>query len=157
MNLFRQNSLPVAALAIALAACTMAPTPATLSEAATAQDWGNAPGAQLNKTYQKDVRRILSRMTRSEAITALHDAGYECTYGEAHEDYPEPAAQCTRGFATRACQMDWEIFLTSEPSKPNGIESLDASFVRDCVGTDRDYPEPVVSEIDSQLAPPRID
>ncbi len=153
MKTDHRNSLPAALLAVLLAACTIAPTPATLSEVAGAHDWANAPGADLDKAFGRDTKRILSRMTRSDAIGALNSAGYTCIYGEGHEDYPEPAAQCTRGFATRACQMDWEVFLTSDPAKPGQVESLEGSFVRDCVGTDRDYPEPKISAIDDQLAP----
>lgn len=156
MKINRQNSLPAAALAIVLAACAVTPAPATLAEVSTAHDWANASGKELNASFSKDVQRILGRGGRSDAIGALHDAGYECIYGEGHEDYPEPAAQCTRGFATRACQMDWEVFLTSDPARPNSIDSLDASFTRDCVGTDRDFPEPKVSAIDDQLAPPNL-
>jgi hypothetical protein len=71
-------------------------------------------------------------------------------YGEAHQDYPDPMAVCSRSFATRACQMDWEISSTAE----NGmVDDVDGSFRRDCVGTADDWPEPVVSEIDAQLAP----
>jgi len=153
MNLHRQNSLPAAFLALVLAACAVAPAPATLGEAASARDWQYGQAADHDRAFSKDVNRILGRMTRSEAIGALQDAGYECIYGEAHEDYPEPAAQCTRGYATRACQMDWEVFLTSVPERPGRIDSLEASFARDCVGTDRDYPEPKISAIDGQLAP----
>lgn len=153
MKINRQNALPTAFLAIALAACAVAPAPATLTEAASARDWANGPAIDHDRAFSKDVSRILGGASRADAIGALNAAGYECIYGEAHEDYPEPAAQCTRGFATRACQMDWEVFLTSVPERPGRVESLEASFARDCVGTDRDYPEPKVSAIDDQLAP----
>lgn len=156
MKIDRQNALPAALLAIALAACAVAPAPATLTEAASAHDWGNEPAADLDRAFSKDVRRILARASRSEAIGSLNNAGYECIYGEGHEDYPEPAAQCTRSFATRACQMDWEVFLTSDPARPGRVETLEASFARDCVGTDRDYPEPKITAIDDQLAPPNL-
>ena len=156
MKIDRQNALPAAFLAIALAACAVAPAPATLTEAASAHDWGNEPAAALDRAFARDVSRILAGASRSDAIGALNAAGYECIYGEGHEDYPEPAAQCTRAFATRACQMNWEVFLTSVPDRPNRVETLEAGFARDCIGTDRDYPDPKVSAIDDQLAPPSL-
>ncbi len=138
--------------ALALAACAGGPQPQTLAEA-TDRDWGNAPGAALNADFSKDVRRLLKRMPRADAIAAIEAEGYACQYGEAHEDYPEPMALCTRSFATRACQMDWEMFVTSDPKKPGRVNDAGASFTRDCVGRDRDWPEAKDSAIDDGLAP----
>lgn len=126
---------------------------ASLDQLHVMHDWQNADGARLDASYMSDVRHILAPLGREGALSTLQAAGYACVYGEAHEDYPEPAAQCTYSFATRACQMDWEVFLTSEPASPNGIETLDGGFQRDCVGTDRDWPVAGLTEIDRQLAP----
>ncbi|MFN3609845.1 MAG: hypothetical protein ACK4Y9_12345 [Hyphomonas sp.] len=124
----------------------------TLDELHGMYDWQYEPGSDLNSAYANDMRRVLVPMGREGALAALRSARYECLFGEAHDAYLEPAAQCTYSFATRACQMDWEVFLTSEPSRPGGIETLDTAFQRDCVGTDLDWPEKIVSEIDSQRA-----
>lgn len=118
-------------------------------------DWASGDGKGLEAAYKADIQSLLVPQKRAGALSALQAAGYECVFGEAHEDYPEPAAQCTYSFATRACQMDWEVFLTSEPAVPGGIETLDAGFTRDCVGVDRDWPVAVKSPIDDQLAGPR--
>lgn len=127
--------------------------PKTMTEA-QAKDWAYAPGEALNAEFAADVRTLLLDAKRPDAILALGEAGYECTYGEAHEDYPEPAAQCTRSFASRACQFDWEVFLTTDPAVPGEVDTVDAAFRRDCVGLADDWPEPVKSAIDDQLAPP---
>ncbi|MDZ4760764.1 MAG: hypothetical protein SGJ21_06810 [Alphaproteobacteria bacterium] len=139
--------------ALCLTACAGGPQPKSLSDLAASHDWGKEAGKNLNTAFDKNVRRILKRSTRPQAIEAVREAGYECIYGEGHEDYPEPAAQCTRSFATRACQMDWEIFLTSDPKVLGEIDEAAGSFRRDCVGRDRDWPEAVDSPIDDQLAP----
>jgi len=128
----------------------------TLDEVHVIYNWQDEPGTELARAYAGDVRRFLVPLGREGALAALRSAGYECIFGEAHEAYLEPAAQCTYSFASRACQMDWEVFLTSEPAMPGGIETLDTAFQRDCVGTGRDWPEPVLSAIDSQLAPPDL-
>lgn len=147
----RYATLPVMLLA---AACTAAPV--NLADAAAKHDWGNEPGAKLGSAFQQDVKRALGKRTRTDALSQIQSAGYECTFGEAHDDYPEPAAVCTRSFATRACQMDWEIMLTSDPKRPNSIEDIGGDFRRDCVGVDRDFPEPIRSSIDDQLAPANL-
>ncbi|MFT3724696.1 MAG: hypothetical protein QM773_14075 [Hyphomonadaceae bacterium] len=151
--------------ALALAACspaqhpaaTPAPepapataTPADLKALETAHDWQHEPGDKLNADWNAGVKAILGKLSRPAAIKAITIAGFECTYGEAHEDYPDPAAQCTRSFATRACQMDWEIFSTADKGMVNEV---DGSYRRDCVGTDDDWPDKVNSPIDSQLTP----
>jgi hypothetical protein len=143
--------LCVAGLILFAGACEAAPV--TLQEAAAAHDWQNESGASLQRAFATDVKRAVSTTSRATALEAIKTAGYECTYGEGHEDYPEPAAVCTRSFATRACQMDWEIMLTSDPKKPDSVDELSGDFKRDCVGVDRDFPEPVRSAIDDQLAP----
>lgn len=124
--------------------------PADLKALEAAHDWQNEPGASLNAAWAAGVIQLLSPMSRNDAIGAITGAGFECTYGEAHEDYPEPMAVCTRSFATRACQMDWEIWSTADKGR---VTEAGGDFKRDCVGTDRDWPDPVKSAIDDQLAP----
>jgi hypothetical protein len=138
--------------ALALAACAPAspPMPKTLAGLYQAHDWQYEPGQKAEKDFAEAVIAIIKPMTRPDAIKALYDAGYECIYGEASDGYPEPAAQCTRSFATRACQMDWEIFSTADKGK---VTDVSASFRRDCVGTDDDWPDKLNSPIDNQLAP----
>lgn len=147
-----------------LAACSPAPAPTPepapappaavapvdLKALEAAHDWQYEPGEKLDADWDAGVKALLGKMSRPDIIGAVNAAGFECIYGEAHEDYPEPAAQCTRGFATRACQMDWEIFTTSDKGM---VDEVGGSFKRDCVGVDRDWPEPVRSAIDDQLAP----
>jgi hypothetical protein len=104
----------------------------------------------LDDALAASARSILKPMSRPDAIKALNDAGYECTYGEASDAYPDPMAVCTRNFATRACQMTWEISSTADRGR---VRDVDASFTRDCVGVADDWPAPVESAIDDQLAP----
>lgn len=146
--------LVVAAAAALVSACSHDyPKPQTITEMHQWNDWQHERGEKLYAALANDVSRIARRSGRAAAIGQLQDAGYECIYGEAHEDYPEPAAQCTRSFATRACQLDWEVFLTSDPANPDSVDTTDVAFRRDCVGTAQDWPEPVESAIDDQLAP----
>lgn len=156
-------------LATALAACSPAPAPtpepapappaaavvapADLKALEAAHDWQHEPGEALNTAWNAGVVALLGEMSRPDIIAAVNAAGFACIYGEAHEDYPDPAAQCTRSFATRSCQMDWEIFSTADKGM---VDEVDGSFKRDCVGTADDWPDKVVSEIDSQLAPPTL-
>ncbi|MFN7178263.1 hypothetical protein [Hyphomonas sp.] len=128
--------------------------PATLDEFHASMDWQAGPGETLEADCANAVHTLLRPGGRAAALSALQAAGYECIYGEAHEDYPEPAAQCTRSFATRACQFDWEVFVTSDPARPDSVETTDSSFRRDCVGTADDWPDAMESAIDDQLAPP---
>lgn len=146
--------------AVALAACSPAPAPQAPPAAAApvdlkaleaAHDWQYGEGPKLNADWNAGVKALLGKMSRQDVIGAINAAGFACTYGEAHEDYPEPMAVCTRSFATRACQMDWEIASTADKGM---VDEVDGSFTRDCVGVDRDWPEPVRSAIDDQLAPP---
>lgn len=123
---------------------------ADLKALEAAHDWQNEAGEKLNTDWDAGVKALLGKMSRQDAIGAIKGARFECIYGEAHEDYPEPAAQCTRSFATRACQMDWEIFSTADKGM---VDEVDGSFKRDCVGTADDWPEPIKSAIDDQLAP----
>ena len=149
------KALLALALAAALGACAHNdPKPQTLSEMHQSHDWQNEPGETLQAALERDVRRIAAREGRAATLAQLGEAGYECQYGEAHEDYPEPMAVCTRSFATRACQMDWEVSLTSDPKKPGSVDTTDAGYRRDCVGTAEDFPEPIKSAIDDQLATP---
>ena len=138
-----------AAFALALAACSPS-QPATLDELEKGHDWQNEPGEKLNADFNAGALAILGKLSRPDAITAINDAGFECTYGEAHQDYPDPMAVCTKSFATRACQFDWEIASTADKGM---VEEVTGSFKRDCVGTDQDWPEKVKSAIDDQLAP----
>jgi len=150
-------------LAFALAACSpapapetappaeaAAPAPGTLKELEATHEWQRTPGEKLNADWNAGVKAILAKLSRPDAIAAIEEAGFACTYGEAHADYPDPAAQCTRSFATRACQMDWEIFSTADKGM---VTEVDGSYKRDCVGTDDDWPDKINSAIDEQLAP----
>jgi hypothetical protein len=150
---------------LALAACTPkepqaaapdAPVPQTaaapvaLKALEAAHDWQYDPGEKLNAAWNDGVKALIGKMSRPDAIKAITDAGFECQYGEAHEKYPDPMAVCTRSFATRECQMDWEISSTADKGM---VDEADGSYTRDCVGVDRDWPEPKKSAIDDQLAP----
>ncbi|MFN7178326.1 hypothetical protein [Hyphomonas sp.] len=142
-------------LVAGLAACAHDfPRPKTIAEMHDLNDWQHQRGEKLYVALANDVSRIARRSGRAATLAQLGEAGYECQYGEAHQDYPEPMAVCTRSFATRACQMDWEVTLTSDPERADSVETTGVDFRRDCVGTAADWPEPVESAIDSQLAPP---
>jgi opacity protein-like surface antigen len=153
----------VAGLAMLAAACAPAPeTPApappapetsgprTLTELESAHDWQRGSGEKLNADWNTGVQGVLGKLSRPDAIAAIEGAGFACTYGEAHQDYPDPMAVCTRSFATRSCQMDWEISSTAEGGM---VESVDGLFRRDCVGVDDDWPDEIRSAIDDQVAP----
>lgn len=127
-----------------------AAAPADLKALEAAHDWQHEPGEALNKAWNDGVVALLGKMSRPDIIGAITAAGFACIYGEGHEDYPDPAAQCTRSFATRSCQMDWEIFSTADKGM---VDEVDGSFKRDCVGTEDDWPDKVVSDVDKQLAP----
>jgi hypothetical protein len=145
-------------LAVGIGACSPqqakapapAPGPAVLKELEAAYDWQHEPGDKLNVSWNDGVKAILGKLSRPDAIAAINEAGFECTYGEAHEKYPDPMAVCTRSFATRACQMDWEISSTADKGM---VDEVDGTFKRDCVGTDDDWPDKIESAIDNQLAP----
>ena len=122
----------------------------TLEALNKAHDWQYDPGEALNASWNEGVKAILGKMSRPDAIGAIEAAGFECMYGEAHEEYPDPMAVCTRSFATRDCQMDWEISSTAEKAM---VDEVDGSFKRDCVLNDRDWPDKVNSAIDEGLAP----
>lgn len=124
----------------------------TLSDLHHQTDWQWGDGAQVQADLARGFARTAAHAGRAKTLKQVQAAGYECIYGEAHETYPEPAAVCSRGFATRACQMDWELTLTSDPAQPNSVVTTDAAFRRDCAGTANDWPVPVVSRIDDQLA-----
>ena len=128
-------------------------TAMTISEMHQMHDWQNESGAQLSAALASDVSKIAHRAGRAGTLAQLQAEGYECLYGEAHEDYPEPAAVCSRSFATRACQMDREVPLTSDPERADSVGSTDVDFRRDCGSVGADWPEPVVSGIDTHLAP----
>lgn len=123
--------------------------PVTLLDVHQSKDWANTPGAELDAAFTTDVNSSLRDQNRSDAILALGESGYECIYGEEHEAYPEPAAQCTRSFASRSCQFDWEMFLTTDPAVPGEVDTLETSVRRDFVGTADDWPEPVKSAINN--------
>lgn len=126
--------------------------PADLKTLDAAHDWQNGPGERLNADFNAGAIAILGKMSRPDAIDAINAAGFACTYGEAHQDYPDPMAVCAKSFATRACQMDWEIASTADKGM---VEEVTGSFKRDCAGTDQDWPDKVNSPIDDQLAPAR--
>ena len=115
-----------------------------------AHDWQHEPGEALNAGWNEGVKTLLGKLSRQDAIAAIEGAGFACIYGEAHQDYPDPMAVCSRSFATRACQMDWEISSTADKGM---VQELDGAFRRDCVGMDDDWPDKVKSAIDDQLAP----
>lgn len=126
------------------------PAPADLKALEAAHDWQNEPGEKANADWNTGVKAILAKMSRPDAIAAIEAAGFSCIYGEAHETYPDPMAVCSRSFATRDCQMDWEIASTADKGM---VTNVDGTYRRDCVGTDRDWPDVVKSAIDDQLAP----
>ena len=150
--------LLTAGLAMLAAACAPGPeTPApgnagakTLAEVENAHDWQHGPGEKLNADWNAGVQGILGKLSRPAAIAAIEEAGFACIYGEAHQDYPDPMAVCARSFATRSCQMDWEISSTADKGM---VDSVDGSFRRDCVGVEDDWPDEIKSAIDDQLAP----
>lgn len=148
------KSIWVVVLAAGLGACAHgAAAPKTITEVHQQHTWQHEPGTDLLAAMEKQVDRIARREGRAATLAQLSEAGYECTFGEAHPDYPEPMAVCTRSFATRACQFDWEVSLTSDPKVTDSVDETSAGFTRDCVGTGDDWPEPVKSAIDDQLAP----
>lgn len=124
--------------------------PVDLKALETGRDWANEAGEKLNGEFNAGAVAVLGKLSRPAAIEAINAAGFECTYGEAHQDYPDPMAVCTRSFATRECQMDWEIASTADKGM---VEEVTGSFKRDCVGTDKDWPDAVKSPIDDQLSP----
>ena len=116
------RTFPVFAIAAGLiaASCSSAPeeptgpAPASLSALQEAHDWQWEAGRELDAAWKRGVTALLRPMSRPNAISAIEQAGFTCTYGEAHETYPDPMAVCTRSFATRRCQMDWEISSTAD-------------------------------------------
>lgn len=144
----------LALLVAGLGACAHGnPKPQTILEMHQTNDWAYDRGERLYAALANDVSRIARKNGRAATLEQLAEAGYTCEYGEAHEDYPEPAAVCTRSFATRACQFDWEVTVTSAPKRADSIYTTDVDFRRDCVNTGLDWPEPVRSAIDDGLAP----
>jgi len=140
----------------ALAACAAPepdpapPAPTSLSALEAAHDWQWESGKALDAAWRQGVAGLLGPMSRPAAIETITTAGFECIYGEAHQDYPDPMAVCTRSFATRRCQMDWVISTTAD----NGmVEDVGGEFRRDCVGVVDDWPRDLKSAIDDQQAP----
>lgn len=145
--------LMAASLVLILGGCAMGPTnpgPRTLADLENSHDWQYGPGQQLNADWASGVQGILGGLSRKDAIAAIKAAGFECIYGEAHDDYPDPAAVCSRSIASRRCQMDWEISSTADKGV---VDWVDGAFRRDCVGLDDDWPDQIRSAIDDQLAP----
>jgi hypothetical protein len=128
-------------------------SPTTLAELATYRDWTNGDPVKHAVAFDADARRILAPMSRTQTIDAFGSARYECQYGEASAEYPDPMQVCKREFATRECQMTWEISTTADEGMTTEVLT---DFNRDCVGTDKDWPHAVESEIDTQQAPPRL-
>ncbi len=147
-----RSALIVVSAALLALGCAHQAGPKSLEQLRAAHDWGNEPGKALNAAYARDVKQIFRGMKRQDVLAAIGAAGYECIYGEGSESYPEPSAQCTTSFATRECQMDWEIFVVTD----SGKTTADGSYTRDCVGRDRDWPTAKDSAIDQQLAPPPL-
>ncbi len=127
--------------------------PETLSDLATYLDWTNGDPVKHSVAFDADARRILASMSRVQTIEAFGAAGYQCQYGEATEEYPDPMQVCKREFATRECQMTWEITTTADKGMTTEVLT---DFKRDCVGTDKDWPHAIESAIDDQLAPPTL-
>lgn len=150
--------LLVVGLAALAAACAPAPeTPApetpgpkTLEELESAHDWQHGAGEKLNADWNTGVKGILGKLSRPDAIAAIEAAGFACVYGEAHQDYPDPMAVCSRSFATRSCHMDWEISSTADKGM---VTAVDGAYRRGCVGVADDWPDEIKSAIDDQLAP----
>lgn len=130
-----------------------AAAPVTLADLQNYRDWTNGDASAHAAAFSADAKRVISPMSRAQTIDAFAAAGYECMYGEAHADYPDPAQVCKREFATRACQMTWEIMTTADKGMTTDVTT---EFVRDCVGTDMDWPHAIESPIDDQLAPPNL-
>ncbi|MEZ6031156.1 MAG: hypothetical protein R3C46_15605 [Hyphomonadaceae bacterium] len=148
----------VAGCALLASACAMGPTdpgPRSLTDLEAAHDWQYEPGERLNADWVSGAQGILGPLSRPKAMDAIRAAGFACIFGEAHQDYPDPMAVCTRSFATRRCQMTWEISSTADKGM---VDWVDGSFQRDCVGLEDDWPEKIRSAIDDQLAPaqPRV-
>ena len=136
------------AAAAALAAC--ASVPMSAGDIDAAYDWNLDDGRALASAFSRDMRRLLAGDDIGSALQSLRDAGYDCATGEAHEARPDPISVCEKSFATRACQLDWEVTLEPEDGR---VREVGAGFARDCVGKDRDWPEAKASAIDDQLAP----
>lgn len=141
-------------LVLALGGCAhLVSGPQTILEMHQEADWQHGAGETVAASMERNVARISRTIGRQATLDQLGAAGYECQYGEAHADYPEPMAMCTNGFATRACQFDWEVMLTSDPRRPGEVETSETGFTRDCVNAADDWPLPVDSAIGDQLAP----
>ena len=144
--MLRATLLASLALAVCSPAAPPAPTPEPPAPVAAApidlkaleaaHDWQHDPGEKLNADWIAGAKAILGKLSRPDAIDAINAAGFECIYGEAHEDYPDPMAVCSRSFATRSCQMDWEIASTADKGM---VQDVDGAFRRDCVGLDDDF------------------
>jgi hypothetical protein len=144
---------PVLIAALGLTACAIAPAPKSLAELHTLEGWRDAKGADMSRAFARGINAAAHGKSRGDMLGLLQAEGYECTYGEASAAYPEPAAVCQKSFATRACQMDWEVTLTNDPKRAGVIDDLGTDFIRDCVGTKGDWPAAKKSAIDDQLAP----
>ncbi len=137
-----------ALLLLPLVAC-QTPGPASLAELGRASDWSLDDGDALAYRFQRDMRRLLVGRSVSDALSDLRSDGYDCNTGEAHEDHRGPLSVCRKSFATRACELDWEVSLAAEDA---AIFSVDTGFARDCIGKDRDWPEAKLSAIDNGRA-----
>src|SRR5690349_10692744 len=62
----------------------------TLKDLEAQHDWQHETGEKLNAAWNEGVKSILGKMSRPDAINAIKEAGFECEYGEAHENYPDP-------------------------------------------------------------------
>ena len=121
----------------------------SLSTLIAAYDWQYESGEELNAAWNTGTKKLLGKMSQSDVIRVIQEAGFSCTSGESQKNHPEPTAVCASGFATRDCQINWEIASTSAKGKVQ----VDGSFKRDCALADRDWPDKVNSAIDDGLAP----
>ena len=93
--------------ALVVAACAHdSGKPQTVREMHQIHDWQHDRGARLYAALANDVSRIARKAGRAGTLAQLQAEGYGCFYGEAHEDYPEPAAVCSRSFASCA-RFSW--------------------------------------------------
>jgi hypothetical protein len=131
-------------------AVTSPDSAAALAELAATEDWANADPVKATIAFETGVRRALAPLSAPAASEALASAGYTCRDATPQEREQSLAQVCTREFATRACQMTWEV---KAPADLSAADVIIADFQRDCVGTERDWPHAVASAIDDQLAP----
>ncbi|MBY0421846.1 MAG: hypothetical protein K2Q06_06045, partial [Parvularculaceae bacterium] len=117
--------------AASLGACTTAPSGLSVAEFESSRDWISGDGASEARAFDRGMGRALRGAPIADAIADLRDAGYECETGEAHERHPDPMTVCRWSFATRACQLDKTVVLSTSRGV---VRDVEATFERDCVG-----------------------